>query len=76
MGRGQRDWYRTRVDSALDDLARFPKIGWTLGPNFPDFRGSPVAEHVIYYKQDEQSVTVLRILHRRMSAELHLPSEE
>jgi plasmid stabilization system protein ParE len=32
-----------------------------------------VRQHVVVYAVDDQTITVLRVLHRRMAVERHLP---
>lgn len=73
-GSDQRLRYEAQIDQALGDLTRFPDLGRPRANFTPELRGLRVGEHVIYYKHDNEAITVFRILHRRMDPERHLPS--
>ena len=75
-GPTQRDRYRTRIDHALNDLTTFPELGRVQAAERPGLRARPAGEHIIYYWHDDETVTVLRILHRRMNPDDHLSTVE
>lgn len=72
-GREQRRRYKAKLDRALGELASFPDLGRPRGRDGLDQRGFRVGEHVIYYRHDSRTITILRILHHRMNPEQHLP---
>lgn len=54
--------YVTEISAVFDSLTRFPRLG---RPVDTKVRSIPVRDHLVYYEADEQSVTILRVLHRR-----------
>ncbi len=67
-GNRQRDAYIERIVSAIYDLPRFPGRGRLRADLGDGVRAYPVEQHVVYYRADDQAVTILRILHSRMDA--------
>jgi toxin ParE1/3/4 len=68
----QRNAYGQRIDDALQRLAQFPELGRSREDIGSGWRSYPVGEHTIYYQTDETSVTVFRILHRKMDVSRQL----
>lgn len=68
-GRSRRTAYEADLFSAMRTLTRFPHLGRSRADILPNLRSHPVGEHVILYEVDEQTVTILRILHARMDIE-------
>jgi toxin ParE1/3/4 len=64
----QRNAYGQRIDDALQRLAQFPELGRSREDIGSGWRSYPAGEHTIYYRAEETSVTVFRILHRKMDA--------
>jgi toxin ParE1/3/4 len=73
-GRDQRFRYRGRIEQAFLELMNFPDLGRTRADLDPELRAHQVGEHIIYYKHDDNVITVFRILHRRMDPERRLPT--
>ncbi len=67
-GRQQRIAYRARLAGALRDLVQFPHLGRSRDDIAPGVRALPVGQHVDFYRADDASVTIIRILHQRMDA--------
>lgn len=70
---GRREWgedrandYAATIYSAIQDLARFPYIGPARPHLFPGARCRVVEQHLVFYRVDGTTVTVVRILHGRM----------
>jgi len=64
----QRSRYKAKLDHALRDLIQFPARGPSRDDISTGLRGLPVEAHVIFYRVDEQAITVVRILHGAMDA--------
>jgi toxin ParE1/3/4 len=71
-GTAQRRVYREVIDRALGALAANPLLGRSRDEVAPGLRSFPAGQHVIYYRIDQASVTVFRILHGKMDAPRHL----
>lgn len=67
-GERQHDRYARRIAVTLGDLARFPYLGRSRDELAPGLRSHPVGEHVVYYRVEPVSITILRVLHRNMDA--------
>ena len=61
--------YKRRINSAIKAIADNPHIGRKKHGRF----GYQTGRHLIFYRVDESSIYVLRILHDRMDAVRHLP---
>ena len=70
----QADAYVRGIVSAIAGLARGDKVGLRtdVGPEYWKYH---VGLHVIYFRQSEESVDVIRILHGRMDVERHLSDD-
>lgn len=73
-GERQRDTYARRLTAAMEKLTQFPQLGEARSDLPPGMQAFPVAQHVIYYRVDEQAITVIRLLHGKMNAPAHLTS--
>ncbi len=65
--------YHATIEEVFASLLRFPELGRAGNDADPSMRFIAVGEHVIYYKHDDDAITIFRILHRRMDPERHLP---
>jgi toxin ParE1/3/4 len=72
-GAAQLEKYKRILDIAFKKLEQNPNIGQTGFP--PDFRSFQAGSHVIFYRIDETSIHVIRILHGRMDFSRHLSEE-
>lgn len=67
-GRAQRDWYTDRPRSEMDRLTRLPELGRSEANVSAGPRGRLVESHLIFYRQSEQEILIVRVLHQRMDA--------
>lgn len=72
-GAAQLEKYKRILDGAFRKLEQNPDIGKTSLP--PDFRSLQAGSHVIFYRIDDTSIHVVRILHGRMDFSRHLSEE-
>ena len=59
----QSDSYTKRLNKAMERLTRFPLLGISRSDLLDGVRARPVAQHIIFYRVDEDTITVLRLLH-------------
>lgn len=71
-GRQQRSVYRAKIMDSLQALARHPDIGRVRSELAGRPHSFPIGQHVVYYFVDDQTVTVVRILHGKMDAAAQL----
>jgi toxin ParE1/3/4 len=66
--------YLADLEETLQLLADNPKLGcgYTSGKTKTDYHYHRYVSHVIYYRQREQDIFVVRILHKKMLPEKHL----
>lgn len=69
-GIAQLEKYKCVLDIAFRRLEQNPNIGRISLP--PDFRSFQAGGHVIFYRIDETSIHIVRILHSRMDFTRHL----
>ena len=65
-GERQRNTYGARLESAMERLTHYPFLGEPRDDLRPGLRTRKASEHIIYYRVDEEAVTVLRLLHHTM----------
>ena len=71
-GFAQRDAYREALDQAFTTLSVNPFIGRARDEIAPNLRSHNVQQHVIYYRVEVETVTVLRVLHGKMDEARHV----
>lgn len=71
-GARQQDERVLAFSTAFESILRFPRLGRISHEVDQDLRALLVGEHYIYYRVDEASVLVVRILHERMDVTSHL----
>ena len=62
--------YKNLLDSALNAIVYNPTVGRMK--NGSTIRIFPVGRHMVFYRLEKNIVYVIRILHDRMNAALHL----
>jgi toxin ParE1/3/4 len=75
----EREWGKVRKTQYLAAIrARFgalrhqPEIGWARRDIGAAYRSLPVGRHVIFYRIEREAVVIVRVLHQRMDASVHL----
>jgi len=70
-GAQQTDRYIDDLTAAFEFLAESPKAG-TLCENIrAEYRKYPVVRHVVYYRDTDYGIEIIRVLHDRMLASRH-----
>ena len=67
-GQRQRTAHRASLMSVIHHLAQFPDLGRSREELAVGLRALLVAPHIVYYRVDDRTVTVVRILLQRMDA--------
>lgn len=70
-GEKQADKYLSDLELALERLARYPLLGRPAGGRDPLRYRMEHGSHVVFYKQVEDGIFVLRLLHKSMMPEQH-----
>lgn len=75
-GREQRNRYLAQLDASFHDLAQTPQKGRRCDDIREGYRKYQVGRHVIFYRQNDDDIEIIRILHDRMDAEANLSDTE
>ncbi len=70
-GRDQRNKYLSMLDSCFNSLANQPRIGIPCDYIKPGYRKYHVGRHLVFYRQVDNVVEIIRILHDSMDIERH-----
>ncbi|MDE0507194.1 MAG: type II toxin-antitoxin system RelE/ParE family toxin [Gammaproteobacteria bacterium] len=74
-GRRQRDIYIRELFEVFASLADTPEIAQRIDEIRQGYRKFPQGAHVIFFREsDSLGMEIIRILHNRMDADLHLDS--
>lgn len=71
-GTSQRNAYVRAISRALTQLGENPRLGRLQEDVGRNVRALRVQQHIIYYRLHADTVMVLRILHGKMDAALHI----
>jgi toxin ParE1/3/4 len=71
-GIAQRRKYLAQMEDALRTLAANPRMGTPREELLPGYRSMRIGHHVAYYRIVPDGIEVVRMLHERMDAALHL----
>ncbi len=71
-GHEQRNKYLARLDACFHTIAREPHIGLACDDIRIGYRKYHVGRHLIFYRQKDANVEIIRILHDRMEVGSHI----
>ena len=71
-GREQATAYIDSLELTVKKLASTPKIGKPRDDLRQGLRAFPYQSHVIYFIEEKKGIVIVRVLHERMRAELHI----
>ena len=71
-GQSQATKYVDGLEALLASLALTPSLGVSKDEIFKGLLSFPYVSHVVFYIKDNDGVTVIRILHKRMDTKKHL----
>jgi len=69
----QRRAYLKGLDTAFRFLADNPGAGMTCDYIISGLRKHPHKQHIVFYEYRDDAIVIVRVLHRSMDVELHLP---
>jgi toxin ParE1/3/4 len=75
-GHEQRNKYLSKLDDAFHVIAKEPYIGIGCDYIRKGYRKYHVGRHLIFYRQTEDHVEIVRILHDRMDVESHIENPQ
>ena len=70
-GRDQRNKYLAMLDSTFNSIAHQPGVGAICDYIRPGYRKYHVGRHLIFYRQGDKCIEIIRILHDSMDIERH-----
>ena len=71
-GAGQKRKYLDQLRNALASLRDRPGIGAPRNEIDKGLRAYPVGRHIIFYRETEDALLIVRVLHQSMDPEFHL----
>jgi len=72
-GIDQSERYLRRIADAVDLIAQTPTLGQNCDHVREGYRKYPVGSHVLFYREMNSGIDVIRILHQQMDFDRHLP---
>lgn len=72
----QAERYLGQLEACCQRLADSPEFGRSCDDVRPGLRRIEVGKHVVFYRQDQEGIFVVRILHERMMPEHHVLDDE
>jgi toxin ParE1/3/4 len=74
-GRAQADKYLGMIERACYFLAKHPTSGRACDEFVPGLKCYPAGKHYIFYRNREDTIEVVRVLHQAMDVSRHIKSE-
>lgn len=74
-GAQQKARYLGEIEARLRELRRNPALGAARGDIHPGYRSLVVVSHVVFYREADDAVEILRVLHHGMDVHRHLAGE-
>jgi toxin ParE1/3/4 len=65
--------YLDDLDTCFNDLAASPRLGHSISAIRPGYFRFEHASHTIFYTLKGHGIFIVRVLHKRMDCERHLP---
>jgi toxin ParE1/3/4 len=72
-GRARKKQYLSAIRGRFVRLLQHPETGVARQDLGAGYRNLPIGRHLIFYRIEGDAVVVIRILHQRMDAKMHLP---
>lgn len=69
----QAERYLRRIAEAVDLVAENPGLGRNCDYIRQGYQKFPVGSHVLFYRQVQDAIDIVRILHQQMDFDRHLP---
>lgn len=70
-GAARKAQYMAAIREKFSLLLQRPAIGAPRHDIAPGYRSHPVGRHLIFYRVEDKSVVIVRVLHQRMDVRLH-----
>lgn len=70
----QRRAYLKGLDTSFRLLADNPTAGTTCDYIVAGLKKHPHKQHIVFYEHHDDAIVIVRVLHRSMDIELHLPN--
>ena len=70
-GAAQKRKYLDQLMAAFAALRDRPGLGTARGAIESGLRSHPAGRHVVYYRDSEDTLVIVRVLHQRMGPDIH-----
>ncbi|UFP96503.1 type II toxin-antitoxin system RelE/ParE family toxin [Gloeobacter morelensis] len=74
-GRAQRNNYLAKLDACFELLAQEPQLGRVCDDIRPGYRKYHVGRHLIFCRERDTGLKIIRVLHERMDIVSHLEDD-
>lgn len=74
-GREQRNIYLSKLDASFHLLAHSPTLGRACDDIRDGYRKYHIGRHLIFYREADEGIVIIRILHDRMDVEAHFDED-
>jgi len=64
--------YQNAIFSRMKEIAKNPSLGDNYYFTKGNFRKAKINRHLLFYKYDDLSCTIIRVLHEKMDLNFHL----
>lgn len=71
-GEEQADRYQAKIDHTIESLREFPELGRQRDDLCDRCRYLTVERHIVYYRIEQHTIEIVRILHERVDPTRHL----
>ena len=72
FGHRQAERYKHEMDTCFEALADFPRMGRLASNTGPGIRRHEHGSHVIFYREEEDHILILAVVHGRSVSDLDL----
>jgi toxin ParE1/3/4 len=72
-GREQAEAYLLGMNATMQLLAKHPKLGRNIDDIRQGYFKFPAASHILIFRMSPEAMEIIRILHKSMDVERHLP---
>lgn len=75
-GKSQAENYFNGLEKQAQLLAEMPRLGKPLYEPYSHLRAFSYEQHILFFQEAPHGITIIRILHKNMSRDIHLHPDE
>lgn len=72
FGAAQTDKYIRSLFTAFQNLSENPQLGRAVDYIRPELLAKNIGSHVVFFKRDDDGITIVRVLHKAMDFNRHM----